>query len=119
MTVETFSYTNPRVPKDYVCARCGAVNCKLWREYQTFSPITLTCCDCAAALEGEDVSRIDEEGKIPFRLSLSEEHEQWADSIGWRVPAVPTPNLDGYWGYTSVPQPGVEWWKALPTRSQV
>ena len=35
--------------------------------------------------------------------------------IGWSVPAVPT--KDGsFWGYTSVPQSGVDWWSSLPLR---
>jgi hypothetical protein len=37
------------------------------------------------------------------------------DQIGWMVPAVPTPDGDTFWGYTSVPLEGVLWWKALPT----
>ena len=36
------------------------------------------------------------------------------DQIGWRVPAVPTEENDTYWGYTSVPQPGCDWWANLP-----
>lgn len=37
------------------------------------------------------------------------------DQIGWRIPAVPTEANDTYWGYTSVPEPGVQWWKRLPS----
>jgi hypothetical protein len=28
---------------------------------------------------------------------------------------VPTPDLSTFWGYTSVPEEGVAWWRALPT----
>ena len=37
------------------------------------------------------------------------------NQIGWRVPAVPTEDGETYWGYTSVPQPGCDWWSNLPT----
>ena len=36
--------------------------------------------------------------------------------IGWYVPAIPDEEGLGYWGYTSVPQEGIDWWQALPTR---
>jgi len=39
-----------------------------------------------------------------------------SDAIGWLVPAVPTEDNETYWGYTSVPDAGVAWWRALPNR---
>ncbi|PLX25961.1 hypothetical protein C0580_00915, partial [Candidatus Parcubacteria bacterium] len=54
-------------------------------------------------------SDIDEEG---LRDS---EYGGRTDQIGWRVPAIPTEGFYTYWGYTSVPGPGVEWWRNLPT----
>lgn len=39
-----------------------------------------------------------------------------SDQIGWDVPAIPDEENVSYWGYSSVPQEGVEWWKALPSR---
>ncbi|HOI96943.1 MAG TPA: hypothetical protein PLA19_00355 [Candidatus Pacearchaeota archaeon] len=38
------------------------------------------------------------------------------DQIGWLIPAVPAEGNDTYWGYTSVPQAGCNWWDKLPTR---
>lgn len=105
----TFSYTNSAVPDDYKCGTCGAHGCKLWREYQAFMP-SIECCDCAGKSQNKDVSRIDAEGFRPC------EGGGLTDSIGWRVPAVPTLDNTGWWGYTSVPDEGVAWWKALPTR---
>jgi len=35
-------------------------------------------------------------------------------SIGWLVAAVPLESGDTYWGFTSVPDDGVEWWQNLP-----
>ena len=97
----------------YKCNGCGAKGCKLWREYQTFSP-RLLCAPCAGKDQGRDVSSMDENG-----MRLTPEYD-WAgdrrsDQIGWYIPAVPTPEKDGFWGYTSVPEDGVEAWRKLPT----
>ena len=110
----SFSYTNPAVPEDYACHTCKVTGCKLWREYGSFGPILLECCDCAGKSQKKDVSEITDEGKIP--TTFIDDVYEWVDSIGWRCPAVPCVEGDSYWGYTSVPQPGVDWWKALPTR---
>lgn len=99
-------------PLGYRCSTCGARNCKLWREYQTFADRTqLLCCDCAGKSQRRDVSGIRYDGKTrgPFG---------WSDQIGWLVPAVPHEEGDTFWGYTSVPDAGVRWWKALPSRGQ-
>jgi hypothetical protein len=37
---------------------------------------------------------------------------------GWMVPAVPTEENDAYWGYSSIPQAGCEWWYHLPSLSE-
>lgn len=96
---------------DYSCGQCGARDCKLWREYNAFyRPKALRCAMCAAASTGEDISDIDADGR---RKSTVIEIAR-TDQIGYYIPAVPTD--DGtFWGYTSVPQDGVEWWKRLPT----
>ena len=36
------------------------------------------------------------------------------DQVAGRVCAVPTVEGDTMWGYTSIPQAGVQWWKRLP-----
>lgn len=36
--------------------------------------------------------------------------------IGWLVAAIPTEDGETYWGFTSVPQEGANWWNNLPTR---
>lgn len=94
---ERVDYERGTVPAGYRCSKCGAHGCKLWRQYQTFADyIKLLCRECGERDQGEAM-------------------EGPGDSIGWLVPAVPTEANDSYWGYTSVPQPGVEWWKRLPT----
>lgn len=109
-------YNSNVPPEQYKCHTCGAHGCKLWREYQTCADYTeLACCNCAGKSQEKDVSDIDEEGKIP----LDPEHYgsgMRCDQIGWRVPAVPTEEGDTYWGYTSVPEAGVNWWHRLPSK---
>lgn len=87
----------------YKCDKCGKAGCKLWREYSTFANHTsLYCRECAETNQAEHA---------PFH----------GDQIGWLVPAVPSPlPVDGimaaneFWGYSSVPDDGVRWWKNLP-----
>ena len=89
----------------YVCTGCGAANCRLWREYQTCADATkLLCCDCS-----------EQNQKRRCKLD-SDEPGMKHDQIGWLVPAVPTPEWDTFWGYTSVPAAGVKWWYDLPLR---
>lgn len=115
-------YSGATPPEAYKCTTCGAQGCKLWREYQTCADYTeLACCDCAGKSQGKDVSRIDTEGRVPWWHGTypdGTEAVSWTDQIGWRVPAVPTEEGNTYWGYTSVPQAGVDWWRRLPTRCE-
>lgn len=100
------------VHETYRCTECGAHGCKLWRQYQTCADyIALMCCDCGGKNQKHDVSAIDDGG---LTISVA---KYPSDTIGWLVPAIPTEEGDTFWGYTSVPQPGVDWWKRLPTRA--
>lgn len=97
-------------PATYCCSKCGASGVKLWRLYQTFLNYNeLTCAKCSGEAEGESIEGIDADGKI------ASEFGGRTDTIGWRVPAVPTVEGDTFWGYTSVPQAGCDWWYKLPT----
>jgi len=81
---------------EYKCGICGAIGVKLWRKYQTtLDNQTLACLSCSENEQGKKM-------------------KPGSDQIGWRIPAVPTDDGDSFWGYTSVPQEGVDWWKALP-----
>lgn len=111
---EPLCYTNP-APHWYRCSDCGVTGCKLWRPANMDY---LRCCDCAAnaqsAPDGKliaSVKQIDSRGRIKCAGMAAR-----TDNIGWLVPAVPCEDGESYWGYTSVPQAGVEWWRALPTR---
>src|SRR5262249_37719640 len=103
-------YSKPATPADYKCGNCGATGCKLWREYQTFSP-QLLCVDCACKDQNK-TNNVDEQG-----LQMDIELGWKTDSIGWYVPAVPDEAGFGYWGYTSVPDAGAKWWELLPLRA--
>lgn len=96
----------------YNCSCCGASKCKLWRPYQSFD-ITLLCVKCAGIDQEKDISNIDSNGMIESKITGR------TDQIGWYIPAVPTeaysPDYKEYWGYTTVPGPGVDWWKKLPS----
>lgn len=103
-------YSKKEVPPSYKCHRCGAAGCKLWREYNTFlDHQVLLCARCAARRANTSIKSMDADGRR--RISLGGR----TDQIGWYIPAVPTKENDTYWGYTSVPDEGVEWWRALPT----
>lgn len=86
-------------PANYTCSVCNAHGVKLWRQYNTFAVhIELMCRPCA----------LKDQKETEFSLS---EHPG-SCQIGWMVPAVPC-EPDTYWGYTSVPKEGCDWWDAL------
>jgi hypothetical protein len=83
------------IPPEYRCDTCDAGAVRLWRDYQTFAESTrLLCQSCAERDQGKPISPN-------------------SDQIGWMVPAVPTEDGYTFWGYTSVPLAGVDWWKSL------
>jgi len=106
-TIAAFSYTQ-QTPSGYVCSACEARGVKLWRQYQTFAEhIELLCAECALK-DQKKTGPIDDDGK-------RESNGMRSDQIGWLVPAVPTEDGGTFWGYTSVPESGVRWWRRLPT----
>lgn len=105
-------YSKTETPPSYKCGKCQATGCKLWRDYQTFlEHQSLLCATCAGQEQGKNVSDIDADG-------MRSSHYNRTDQIGWRIPAVPTEENDTFWGYTSVPEAGCEWWRRLPTLSE-
>lgn len=98
-----------RDERPYACGVCGANGVKLWRQYQWFADsIRLLCAPCAL-VDQKAQGPVDDGGWL-HDASI----EQRTDQIGSLIPAVPAPSRT-YWGYTSVPQERVEWWRALPT----
>ena len=108
MITGTVSYKDSATPSGYQCNECGISGVKLWREYQTVDP-QLLCCVCAAKDQNKNIDDIDEGG------CYTTKDDSRSDQIGWYVPAVPDEEGQGFWGYTSVPNDGVKWWKELPT----
>jgi len=105
-------YKSSEVPRRYLCADCGARGVKLWRPAHDDSP--LRCADCACARGGIDglpinAGSIDQDGRRPSSYGRT-------DQIGMLLPAVPDEEGAGFWGYTSVPDAGVLWWRRLPSR---
>ena len=99
------------VPPDlYCCQFCGAWNVKLWRMGAS-SCIEFHCLACANKKEKKKaVPSEDKRGVVYFQYG---ENRQ-SDQIGNLLPAVPTPEGDTCWGYTSIPPEGCEWWYRLP-----
>lgn len=92
----------------YKC-KCGKDNCKLWRRYQVMlDGQELYCFHCALINQNKKWACIDAKGMIEL-----EGHKDKSDQIRWLIPAVPTVERDIFWGYGSVPEELVKWWKGL------
>lgn len=107
-----WNYESASTPHGYVCSDCKASGCKLWRNYNAvLSAVVLRCGQCALKNQNEQ-GPLNEDG-----THFSPKINMQCDQIGWLVPAIPTEENDTYWGYTSVPQVGVLWWKRLPLKT--
>lgn len=133
-------YERLGIPSDYLCKKCGASGVKLWRIYQS-SYINLLCLPCAEKetksfckysncaqsilKEWQDLWDFFSEDNsmsldTPYKQEMSSKRmNATCDQIGSYVPAVPDETLTTYYGYTSVPMPGVDWWKRLPLVKEV
>lgn len=99
--IRAFTYESGKIPVGYKCEKCKAAGCKLWRQYQTLADqIELLCANCAEK---------DQDRKLELE-------DGGSDQIGDLVPAIPTEDGGTYWGYTSVPDAGCEWFDVLPIR---
>lgn len=91
----------------YACEECGAEGVKLWRRVavmmEASEPLCLLCV--SGRDPGVDHNRVRADGTV----------DGATDQIAGRLPAVPSPD-GSFWGYTSVPESGVRWWRALPLR---
>lgn len=101
----------PSYAEPYSCSECASTGVKLWRRYQASPSNDLRCAACLDK-ELDDGQSFNSSGQ---RYASD---GQLSDAVGWRVPAVPDEEGTGYWGYTSVPDAGVAWWRALPTYSR-
>jgi len=103
-------YASDAAPTSYRCQPCGASDCKLWRYYNAFlDNQTLLCAICASTDSKVPIDDLDEHGRHTGEFGPT-------DQIGSYIPAIPTAENDTFWGYTSVPNEGVLWWRRLPSR---
>ena len=93
---------------DYSCATCKCTEAKLWRPMSVFAEdIKLICWECLEN-KGHHVC-LDDEHPSDQVYNSDIEHTCWGPAV---------PDLDGqYWGYTSVPEWWVQWWKHLPDKA--
>ncbi len=124
------NYASAEVPVLYRCGGCGASGVKLWREYQTFlENQSLRCAACACVEQTRDGKKYSVEQTASGGVRVTTSYDEMlqpalfkvfsgrdagGDQIGWRIPAVPTEDGSTFWGYSSVPDGGVAWWKRLP-----
>lgn len=100
------NYSKQKVSKDYKCEKCKIQGVKLWRVYQSSYP-GLLCANCVMSDQKKD-GLINNEGRRKGKYGMT-------DQVGSYVPAVPCEHMDTYWGYSSVPENGCQWWRNLPT----
>lgn len=104
-------YSSSIPPAGYHCGICGVLGVKLWRDYNTMlNHQSLLCAACACEEQRRGPVELRPDGGTLVG-------GQRTDTIGSRVPAVPTEEGETYWGYTSVPDEGVAWWKRLPLQA--
>lgn len=114
------NYSKQEVSQDYYCEHCKAKGLKLWRLYNTCAiSATLLCASCMV----KDQSKWNETVRENIAARIYNNVGYYIDKNGrktdqcWSyVPAVPCENIDTFWGYTSIPSEGYEWWQKLPTR---
>lgn len=92
------NYSSKNVPDKYRCSRCGRHGVRLWRDYMCIPP-DLFCYKCILA----DPSDWEKDMSVVT-----------ARVEGALVLAIPDEEGVGYWGYTSCPSGGVDWWYGLP-----
>lgn len=111
--MQAVSYATNTAPPAYRCTGCGATGVKLWRLPHGANDL-LNCVDCLCKrkdLDGDPITpgSVSGEGSREDRYGRS-------DQIAGLLPAVPDEEGVSYWSYSSVPEAGVKWWKALPLR---
>ncbi len=94
---------------DYTCGACKARGVKLWRGVHgcKMDGHELLCAACVAppgTFVDDDGKGVNEYDKPGDRMSTQ---------VGCGLPAIPVD--DTYYGHTSVPPEGFQWWSALPT----
>lgn len=94
----------PHPDIEYRCVKCSRSNCRLYRYYNTFLDHQELFCRSCGELRFPD-------GAASFPFDSRRPHTLCGGSL---VSAVPCEDVPTYWGYTSIPSPGVVWWNSLP-----
>lgn len=103
----------PIASRPYVCSECHEGGIKLWRNSVIDrSSVVLWCGPCALGKLGID-GTIDNHGN----LNGSDQLYRRESGYGSRLPAVPAQGGTSFWGYSSVPEDRVGWWRRLPLRN--
>lgn len=106
-TIEAFTYASGATPKGYTCGTCGANGVRLYREYNTFlEQQSLRCRACVIVETGGPYYNGDSSYARPHEHQLGQSHTL--------ILAVPTEDGETFWGYTSIPGAGIDWWNRLP-----
>lgn len=112
-----FSYRDPGAPDWYACSDCHLTQVKLWRPVHRDTDALCVCCLSARntklghARDQFLPSDVDLFGKIAHGLGRT-------DQVGGYLPCIPLEDGDGAWGYGSVPDVAVTWWKNLALSSK-
>lgn len=97
---------------NYFCAHCRQAGVKLWRKVHDGS--AGWCSRCATAMcrlpddIGPDGRRESDLGRTD---QIYHQGTETPNLLPWVVD-----ELGETWGYSSVPQDGVDWWRALPNQ---
>jgi hypothetical protein len=99
---------------NYKRGKCGCVGVKLWRDVcMIATACELICAKCVAVDVGLPDLIVDGDGKHEGKYGPSD--QIYNDGSTCWLPAIPTVEMNTYWGYTSVPPDRVKWWIELPT----
>ena len=105
--IKNLNYSKPLIPVDYRCDDCLKHGVRLWRQLaMKTSDTPLLCSFCA---EERERSWREENWKSLFNRTFG-------TSIGNFVPAIPIEGQNSFWGNTSIPEKGFNWWKNLPVK---
>jgi len=96
----------------YVCTKCGAGNCKLWRLYES-TETRLMCAPCSAEDQDRSIDGINAQGQYTIAWGLFQGLP--TVDIGWRIPACIKADGSGYHAITNCPPEQWQWWLDLPT----
>ena len=111
----TIDYSKPP-PVLYACEGCGVSGVKLWRDIQMVARgVTLLCAHCGIKQAIADGSRSITAYTLIDNIGGRFDDFGFTDQIGGLLPAIPDESGETFWGYTSVPENGIAWWRSIPT----